>query len=80
MGLPDGHPWVSPGHSLIRVFTMVQGCHVDDLLVFVNFKKESPWADPVSPGVWLPLAKLFDIGTEMGLLPELRVNVVLQLG
>ena len=65
---------------LIGVFSIAKRGQVHDLLRFVDFVKEPPGSDAISPGLWFPLPQLIDIGAEMGLVSQLRIHVTEKLG
>ncbi len=52
---------------LIGVASMVCSSHEDNVFLFINFKKEAPRTNPVSPCFRLKILEFFDIR------PEVRV-------
>ena len=63
----------------IAVFTCISSYHVDHVLFFVYFVKESVFAYSIPPGFGFIISQLLDIFPEIGILPELWVYKFYQL-
>lgn len=59
----------------VRGATMVRGGHGNDPRLLIDLIEKTPGADAVSPGGRFPVLEPLDMGTEMRLLPQLRINV-----
>lgn len=67
------------GNEIVRLsirFTSVIGRnHVDDFLPLIDFIKESPGTDAVSPGWRFPILQSLDIGAVMGVGSQLGIGI-----
>jgi hypothetical protein len=52
------------------------GDHEHDFFVFVDFIEKTPGADSITPGVWIETTQLLDIGSEVRVLTQLRVDKI----
>jgi len=58
---------------------VIGGCHVNDFVGLIDFEKESPSADPVSPRWRAPVLEPFDVRTVVWLGSELRIDMLPEL-
>ena len=55
----------------------VGGCeHEDGFFVFFYFVEKAVGADSIAPGVWIETLQFLDIWSEVGMLTQLRVDII----
>jgi hypothetical protein len=64
----------------IALLTSICSDHEDNLAAVVDFIKEPESADPIPPGLWSVPFELLDISAEIGLRPELGIDIINEPG
>ena len=60
----------------VAILAGIYSQHVDDALFFVDFVKETMTANSIPPRLRLVILQFLDVLSKMGIVPELRVDVL----
>ena len=70
---------ISVTHSSVAFLAGIDSQHVDKALFLVDFVEKAVTADSISPRGRLVVFEFFDVFSEMGIVSELRIDVIPEL-